>query len=179
MSAPIHRFEIHLADTDRAHYEELELRLARHPSETERYLITRALAFCILHEEELQMTAGICQGDEPAMELRDSTGLRTHWVDVGRPSAAHVQRGLRDCRRVTLVTTRSPPEVLRVLEAADVRLLDRLEIIGLAEPLVQELAERLDRRNSWSVTVSGGRLYVEAGSSVVEGDLDRLLGAEP
>ena len=179
MSAPIHRFEIHLADTDRAHYEELELRLARHPSETERYLITRALAFCILHEAELQMTAGICHGDEPAMELRDSTGMRTHWVDVGRPSAAHVQRGLRDSRRVTLVTTRPPEDVLRVLKAADVRLLERLEIIGLEEAMVQELAERLDRRNRWSVTISGGRLYVEAGASVIEGDLDCLRTAEP
>lgn len=179
MSAPIHRFEIHLADTDRAHYEEFELRLARHPSETERYLITRALAFCILHEPELHMTAGICNGDEPAIELRDSTGLRTHWIDVGRPSAAHVQRGLRDGRRVTLVTTRDPADVLRVLEAADVRLLERLEIIGLEESFVQELAERLDRRNRWSVTISGGRLYVEAGASVVEGGLDRLLVGEP
>ena len=83
MSASIHRFEIHLADTDRAHYEEFELRLARHPSETERYLITRALAFCILHESDLHMTAGICNGDEPTIELRDSTGLRTHWNPPG------------------------------------------------------------------------------------------------
>ena len=174
MSAPIHRFEINLADTDRAHYEEIELRLARHPSETERYLITRALAFCILHEADLQMTAGICHGDEPAIEHRDSTGLRTHWIDVGRPSAAHVQRGLRDSPRVSLVTVREPKEVLRVLESADVRLLERLEIIGLEEAFVHELADRLDRRNTWAVTIAGGRLYVEAGDSVVEGGLDRL-----
>ena len=179
MSAPIHRFEINLADTDRAHYEEIELRLARHPSETERYLITRALAFCILHDVELQMTAGICHGDEPAMELRDSTGVRTHWIDVGRPSAAHVQRGLRDSRRVSLVTTRDPQDVRRVLESADVRLLERLEIVGLDEGLVQELANRLDRRNTWSVTIAGGRLHVDADDSVIEGALDRLaLGAQ-
>jgi len=68
---------------------------------------------------------------------------------------------------------------LRVLKAADVRLLERLEIIGLEEAMVQELAERLDRRNRWSVTISGGRLYVEAGASVIEGDLDCLRTAEP
>ena len=178
MSAPIHRFEINLADTDRSHYEQIELRLARHPSETERYLVTRALAFCVLHEPELQMTAGICHGDEPAIELRDSTGLRTHWIDVGRPSAAHVQRGLRDSPRVSLATTRDPTEVVRVLESADVRLLDRLEVIGLEERFVAALAERLDRRNLWSVTITGGRLYVEADASVVEGALDRLALAE-
>ncbi len=178
MSAPIHRFEIALADTDRSYYEQIELRLARHPSETERYLVTRAIAFCVLHEPGLQATAGICHGDEPAIELRDSTGLRLHWVDVGRPSAAHVQRGLRDSRRVSLVTTRDPEDVVRVLESADVRLLERLEIIGLDERLVDTLAARLQRRNTWTMTIAGGRLYVEADASVVEGALDRLALSE-
>lgn len=176
MSAPIHRFEINLADTDRSHYAELELRLARHPSETERYLITRALAFCILHEEGLELTAGICLGDEPALELRDSTGRRTHWIDVGRPTAAHLQRGLRDCHRVTLVTAHDPSDILRVLEAADVRLMDRLEIVGLNAALVDELADGLERRNTWSLTISGDWLYVESGTSVVECALDRRAG---
>ena len=79
---------------------------------------------------------------------------------------------------MSLVTTRDPAEVVRVLESADVRLLDRLEVIGLEERFVAALAERLDRRNLWSVTITGGRLYVEADASVVEGALDRLALAE-
>jgi uncharacterized protein YaeQ len=176
MAQSMHRFEVSLADTDRSVYAELAFRLVRHPSETPSYLITRALALCICHEEGLRATAGICEGDEPALEVRDATQRRTHWVDVGRPGPAHVQRGLRDCERVSLLTTRPPQEVLRILEAADVRLLKRLEILGLDEALVSGLAEGLDRRNVWSVTVSGGQVYVDNEGAVLQGALSRLLG---
>jgi uncharacterized protein YaeQ len=176
MAQSMHRFEVSLADTDRGIYAEIDFRLARHPSETRPYLITRALALCVLHEDRLRATAGICQGDEPALEVLDETLRRTHWVDVGRPGPAHVQRGLRDCERVSLVTTRPPAEVLRVLEAADVRLLSRLEILGLSEALVTGLADGLDRRNLWTVTISGGEVYVDNAGAVLQGTLDRLPG---
>jgi len=174
MAQSIHRFEISLADAERCVYEELSFRLVQHPSETEAYLITRALAHCVLYEDGIHVMPGICQGDEPALELRDATGRRTHWIDVGRPGAAHVQRGLRDSPRVSLVTTRDPHDALRVLREADVRLLDRLEIVGLEPELVRSLAARLDRRNRWTVTLSGGHLYVEADGETLHGALDRL-----
>ena len=37
-------FEVDLADADRGVYESLALRVARHPSESEEYLLTRILA---------------------------------------------------------------------------------------------------------------------------------------
>ena len=40
----IHRFEIALADVDRGVYQDLDLRVARHPSEDISYLVTRVLA---------------------------------------------------------------------------------------------------------------------------------------
>ena len=42
--ATLYTFDIDLADADRAVYESLALRVARHPSESEEYLVTRVLA---------------------------------------------------------------------------------------------------------------------------------------
>lgn len=42
--ATIYNFDVELADTNRGMYESLTLRVARHPSESEEYLITRLLA---------------------------------------------------------------------------------------------------------------------------------------
>jgi uncharacterized protein YaeQ len=42
--ATMYTFEIELADTDRGIYEQFTLRAARHPSETDAYLVTRVLA---------------------------------------------------------------------------------------------------------------------------------------
>ena len=38
---------IELADIDRGVYTTLDLRVARHPSETEEFLLTRVLAYCL------------------------------------------------------------------------------------------------------------------------------------
>ena len=46
LQATIYNFDIELADNDRAVYESLALRLARHPSESDEHLIARLLADC-------------------------------------------------------------------------------------------------------------------------------------
>ena len=45
LTATIYNFDIELADSDRSVYETLALRVARHPSESEEYLLTRLLAY--------------------------------------------------------------------------------------------------------------------------------------
>jgi len=48
LQATIYRLQIELSDVDRGVYESLDLRLARHPSESMPYLLTRALAYALL-----------------------------------------------------------------------------------------------------------------------------------
>src|SRR5678816_561632 len=43
--ATVYHLEIALSDTDRGVYESLDLRVARHPSETMRFLVARTLAY--------------------------------------------------------------------------------------------------------------------------------------
>src|SRR6185503_10863791 len=51
LTATIYTFDIDLANADRGVYEKLALRVARHPSESEDYLVTRVLAYCLEHTE--------------------------------------------------------------------------------------------------------------------------------
>ena len=44
-----------LSDVDRNVYEQLELRAAQHPSEANRSLLTRVLAFCLSYEEGIAL----------------------------------------------------------------------------------------------------------------------------
>lgn len=52
----IHRFEIALADVDRGVYQDLDLRVARHPSEDISYLVTRVLAYALEYEDGLEFS---------------------------------------------------------------------------------------------------------------------------
>ncbi len=44
-SSTVYNFDVELADSDRGVYETLALRVARHPSESEEYLLARLLAY--------------------------------------------------------------------------------------------------------------------------------------
>jgi len=48
--ATMHTFAVQLADVDRGVYEDLSLRVARHPSETGAFMMTRVLAYCLEYE---------------------------------------------------------------------------------------------------------------------------------
>ena len=84
LTATIYNFEVDLAHADRGVYETLVVRAARHPSESEDYLVTRVLAYCLEHTEGIAFsTGGLSDPDEPALAIRDLTGAITAWIEIG------------------------------------------------------------------------------------------------
>ena len=59
IGATIHTFTVQLADVDRGVYEELTLRVARQSSETDAFMVTRVLAYCLEFEEGISFSEGI------------------------------------------------------------------------------------------------------------------------
>ena len=74
LTATIYSFEIQLNDADRGVYEALALRVARQPSETAEYLLTRVLAYCLEYVEGIAFSRGLAEPDEPPLAVRDLTG---------------------------------------------------------------------------------------------------------
>ncbi len=57
--AVMYNFAVQLADVDRGVYEDVTLRAARHPSETDAYMMTRVLAYCLEYVEGITFSDGI------------------------------------------------------------------------------------------------------------------------
>src|SRR5580692_2854655 len=105
LTATMHHFHVTVSDVDRAVYETLDLRVARHPSESGRYLTTRTLAYCLSYEEGIAFSkGGLSSNDEPPISIRDPTGILLAWIDVGLPSADRLHRAAKAARRVLLFT---------------------------------------------------------------------------
>ena len=66
LSSTIYNFDIDLADSDRSVYESLSLRVARHPSESEEYLVARVLAYGLEYAEGIEFSHGLCDPDDPS-----------------------------------------------------------------------------------------------------------------
>jgi len=83
LTATIYHFQITLSDVDRGVYEALDLRVARHPSETMRYLVTRTLAYCLSYEDGIGFSkGGLSSAEEAPLSVRDATGVLRAWIDV-------------------------------------------------------------------------------------------------
>lgn len=105
LTATIHRIEANLSDVDRGAYATLDLRLARHPSESMRYLLTRTLAFCLEHEEGIAFSkGGLSDADEPPISVRTLDGRLVAWIDVGMPSADRLHKAAKAAERVVVYT---------------------------------------------------------------------------
>jgi uncharacterized protein YaeQ len=58
LGATIHQFSVQLSHVDRGIYETLDLRAARHPSESGEFPCARVLAFCLEQQEGLAFLEG-------------------------------------------------------------------------------------------------------------------------
>src|SRR5690606_4697336 len=114
LNATVHSFAVGLADVDRGVYDDLELRVARHPSETAEFMLTRLLAYCLEYTEGIAFSdGGVSSTDEPAVLARDATGALTAWIEVGAPDAERLHRGSKSAERVAVYTHRDPAKVDR------------------------------------------------------------------
>src|SRR2546425_12396404 len=93
LTATIYSFDTELADIDRGVYETLEVRLARQPSETVEYMVTRFLAYCLEYTEGIELTEGVAAGNLPAVVIRGPARRGTAWIGVGRPGPPQLAPG--------------------------------------------------------------------------------------
>ena len=108
LTATVYNFDVELADADRNRYESLSLRVARHPSEAEEYLVTRLLAYLFEYDEGIEFSRGVSDPDEPAIAIRDLTGRITTWIDIGTPDAARLHKAAKSGARASSTRTRTP-----------------------------------------------------------------------
>ena len=174
LTATIYNFDVQLADVDRSVYEQLSFRVACQPSETEEYLMSRVLAYCLEYAEGIAFSRGIAEADVPALSVRDLTGALQVWIDVGAPDAARLHKAGKAAPRVAVYTHREPRHVLQALSGERIHRAEALELYAIDRGLIDGLVARLDRRNSWELSVTERHVYVGVGGETVEGDVRRF-----
>jgi uncharacterized protein YaeQ len=179
LGATIYTFKIDLADSDRSVYAALDLRVARHPSETEDHLLTRVLAYCLEYTEGIEFSSGISDADQPAIAVRDLTGALVTWIDIGAPEGARLHRASKLASRVAVYTHKEPGPLLAKLQLQRIHRAESLEIYAVDRVWLAALAAKLARRMEFALTVADRNLYLsladETLTSVVQSL--RLAGA--
>lgn len=100
----VYKVELQVSDLDRQYYQEHNLTLALHPSETEERMMVRLLAFAMNADERLSFGRGLSTNDEPDLWQRDDTGEIGLWIETGQPEEADIRRACGRARHVIIYT---------------------------------------------------------------------------
>lgn len=173
LTATVYHLRVDLSDVDRGVYTALDLRLARHPSETLRYLLLRTLAYCLCHEEGIAFSKGLSTTDEPAVWTRTPEGRVTRWIDIGRPSMERLHRARKLAPQVAVFTADDPGFLQREAQGAKVHHGEDIEVWSVPAALLDALEARLERSVALSLVHTEGSLYVSLGGASFEGLLRR------
>jgi uncharacterized protein YaeQ len=170
--ATIYVFQVALADSDRGVYENLDLRLARHPSEAADHMLARLVAYCLEYTEGIAFSSGISDPDEPAIAVRDLVGRLRTWIDVGAPEAARLHRAGKAADRVVVYSHKDPVQWLARLAGEKIHRAAALEIFALDRDWLGGVEDRLERRMQFALTVAARHLYLSIGAETLSGGIE-------
>jgi uncharacterized protein YaeQ len=181
LTATLYHFKVALSDVDRGVYEALDLRVAMHPSESPRYLVTRTIAYALCYEEGIAFSkGGLSSTDEAPLFVRDPTGILVAWIEIGAPSAERLHRAAKAARRVALFTSANVEHLQEEARKGSIHRATAVELWQLSPTFLDAFAERLERTLSLELVHTSGQLYLTVGGDVLEGSVERapLLDAE-
>lgn len=171
IGAMIHTFTVQLADMDRGVYDDFSLRVARHPSETDAYMVTRLLAYCLEYEEGIAFGEGISSTDEPAVLVRDLTGTITAWIEVGAPDAERMHYGSKLADRTRVYTHRDPVKVVGAWAGKRIHNAEAIDVRSFDSGFIDAAVALLERRNALTLSVTEGQLYLDLNGTTLSSAL--------
>lgn len=181
LTATVYRLNVTLSDVDRGVYESLELRVARHPSESARYFWQRTLAYCLSYEEGIAFSkGGLSDSDEPPVSIHDPTGVLLAWIDVGAPSAERLHRAAKAARRVALFSAVDRTQLDREAASRKIHNVENIELWLLEPAFLDALEQRLEKTLTLELVRNSGSLYVTfPGGNVVESAITETRLGQP
>jgi uncharacterized protein YaeQ len=157
LTATVYNFDVNLADVDRGVYETLAVRAALHPSETEEFLVTRLLAYCLEYEEGISFSKGVSDGR-----------IRT-WIEIGAPDAARLHKAAKTADRVAVYTHKDPASLLRRWAGERIHRAAEIPVYGFERQFLDGFAALLERRMSLHLSISGRQLYLDVAGRNLSG----------
>jgi uncharacterized protein YaeQ len=176
LTATLYQFDIDLADNDRRVYETVSIRAAKHPSESDDFLVARVLAYALEYGEGIAFSkGGISSPDEPTIAIRDLTGACRRWIEIGSPEPERLHRASKVAPSVAVYVHRDPGRWLARLADERIHRAEAIEIWALDRAILAALVERLDRRMAFALSVTDRDLFLSTDFGTLTGATERLV----
>ena len=163
----IYKARISLSDLERDYYDAISLTIAQHPSETLERMMVRVLAYCINAQEDLELTKGLDEVEEPDLWVRTMDEQIQLWIDVGEPAPDRIKKACNRALAVNVYSFNSKSDVWWAQGEAKFSRLNA-SVYRFPWESVVALAALVQRTMDLSVTITGDSAYVAAETGEVE-----------
>ncbi len=163
----IYKFNLVLSDLNRDHYQNLNLTLALHPSETMERMVARLLACCINADPEPKFTKGLSEVEEPGLWKVAMDEQIELWIDVGEPEPERIKKACRKANQVLVYSFNTKSDVWWEQSRQKFNQLPakfyRIDWQG-----IQTIVSQIGRTTAMSVLITGESAFVTTESGECE-----------
>ncbi|MEZ7819385.1 MAG: hypothetical protein ACI883_001361 [Candidatus Azotimanducaceae bacterium] len=163
----IYKFDIDLSDIDEGRYENLNLTVAQHPSETLERMMVRLLAYCLNLSEGLEFTTGLSNTEEPDLLQRSLDGITLKWIEVGEPSAERIRKASTIAKQVKVYCFNTKANAWWSQAKTEIENCGA-NVYQFQWEQISELAGLIKRTVALSVTITGMTAFIAGESGSVE-----------
>ncbi|MEZ9820419.1 YaeQ family protein [Shewanella sp. 10N.286.45.A1] len=177
LKATVFKVSIQIADMDRGYYNDHQLTLAQHPSETDERMMVRLLAFAMNASESLAFSKGMCVEDEPELWDKTLSGEIDLWVEFGQSDEKWLRKACGRSKQVLLITYggRSVPIWWKQNEAAFERY-DNLTVINIPEDAVKAMGLLVGKNMALQINICEGQIWISDDNDSVLVEPELLKG---
>ncbi|MGI3001902.1 YaeQ family protein [Shewanella algae] len=168
LKASIFKVQLSIADMDRHYYQDHQLTIAQHPSETDERMMVRLLAFALNATDSLAFSKGLCVDDEPELWDRELNGDIRLWVEFGQSDEKWLRKASGRADEVQLFAYggRSVPVWWQQNQHAFNRYAN-LKVWEIPEEQVKDMAQLVSRSMKLGCNISDGIIYLSSDSASV------------
>lgn len=161
LKSTIFKTVIQIADMNRQYYADHSLTIARHPSETDRRMMLRLLAFCIHANDAMNFSKGISTDDEPDLWQHELNGEINHWIELGLPDERRMRKACSLAKQVTIYTyTQRSFDVWWPQIESKLSRFNNLSIVNISDEELAALAALAQRSMQLQCTIQDGDIWL-------------------
>ncbi len=104
LGATINKISLNVADMERHYYQQHELVMAMHPSESDLRFMIKVIAFALNAHEHLTFTKGLATDDEPEAWQKSLSDDIELWIDFGQVDEKRIRKACGRAKQVVIYT---------------------------------------------------------------------------
>lgn len=174
LKSTINKAIIHLSDMDRNYYDTLQLTIAQHPSETDRRMMLRLMAYILNAHENLQFGKGVSDEEEAAIWQINYSEEIELWIELGQLDEKRLKKACNRAKAVKLYCYGSSVDTWWKQVERKLSQFNKLSILQFSEETSQALEQLADRSMELQCSIQDGQVWLTTGNDTLLIQLNTL-----